>query len=621
MAVDLGSMYVNLGADPKQLITGLATANTAVGGFAKKIFSAKGIAIASFAAIGIAAGVMAVKGVKAFAEVEEGYAKVNTLLEDGQDAQEIYGSFVTKTNIAMGHQGDQLDVLEGLYQTVSAGITDVAEAEEFMEAATMAAVGGSAQLSDVILAGTKVMAAFGDKAGNAEDVMDGFAAAVKAGQLTMGDLATSLPQVSGMAAEMGLSLDETLGVVAGLTKVLGSSAEATTAFSAGIRAFLKPSDDMKKVVESLGYENASAMVETEGFMGALNLLNDAVGGDVEMIGKLFGNVRALKAVFPALGTAADAVNESIGAQADKAGLAKKQYADMSDTMKFKLGELTSTFDNFKVVIGEALVPVIDKLISVLSVLTDWWTNLSPGMQNIIAISVPLVAGIVGIIAVVWLLNTAFLALAANPIVLIIAAIIVVIIAITVAIYKLWTNWDKIWNWITEHKAIAAIIAILVPFVLPIFLIVKALKYLQANWDLIWTSIALVLAKAWNGILSVVEWGVNVWLKTMEPIFWIMKKAGMISESPRLDLSGLKKDTSELEAEVARLKEAKDKTAVDMQVKAGAGAEAGGTIADYVAGGGTLPGSQKAGNTFNITTLEPEETANEIVARSTATGGW
>ena len=122
---------------------------------------------------------------KSAAKVETGYAKVNTLLEEGQDAQELFAGFVAETNVQMGNQGDQLDVLSGLYQTISAGITDTTEAQEFMNKATIASVGGSAELSTVILAGTKAIAAFGLDVDDTTMVMHAFAGTVKAAQTTM----------------------------------------------------------------------------------------------------------------------------------------------------------------------------------------------------------------------------------------------------------------------------------------------------------------------------------------------------------------------------------------------------------------------------------------------------
>ena len=106
------------------------------------------------------------------------------------------------------------------------------------------------------------------------------------------------------------------------------------------------------------------------------------------------------------------------------------------------------------------------------------------------------AGIIGGIAVVAVLayaasmaTAAVATIAATwPILAVVAAIVLVVAAVLLV----WNNWDKIWSWIMEHKAYAAIIAILAgPIVLPILLLVGIVKWLQANWETVWSVIQTV----------------------------------------------------------------------------------------------------------------------------------
>ncbi len=112
-------------------------------------------------ALGAASVGMAALSVKAFADFETSMAKVNTLLDEGENATELYGDSVARLAEEYGVAGGRVAVAAGLYQTISAGISDATDATMFLEAATRAAVGGSAELETVILAGTKTMAAFG----------------------------------------------------------------------------------------------------------------------------------------------------------------------------------------------------------------------------------------------------------------------------------------------------------------------------------------------------------------------------------------------------------------------------------------------------------------------------
>jgi len=352
---------------------------------------AAGVAVAGVAALTVGL----VKATKSAAEIETGFAKVNTLLDEGQSAQELFSKFIEETNVAMGNQGDQLSALDGLYQTISAGITDTAEAQNFLAIATKAAVGGSAELSTVILAGTKAIAAFGLSVDDTERVMDAFAGTVKAGQTTMGELAAAFPNVAGMAGQAGMSIEETLGTFAGLTKVLASSEETATALSATIRGFIKPTTDMKDAVSELGYESSTTMVKELGLNEALKQLNENVDGDTEALAKLFPNVRALKAVFPLLGLAAEDVADSIDIVSNSAGLATKQYEDMTNTLEFKWGAAMSEAKNKFIALGntmkELVLPILEELIPIIG---DSLVGVLEGFKNIITPILPIIVDMI-----------------------------------------------------------------------------------------------------------------------------------------------------------------------------------------------------------------------------------
>lgn len=400
----------------------------------------KGAAIGAIAVGGaLAAGLGA--AVRASNEVETGYAKVNTLLDKGQDAQKLYGDFVAKTNVVMGNQGDQLDVLSGLYQTISAGITDTAEAQQFMAAASKAAVGGSAELPSVILAGTKAMAAFGLESKDTEHVFDLFAGTVKAGQTTMGELANAFPTVAGMAGQAGLSIEETLGIFAGLTKVLGSSDETATSLSATIRGFIKPTTDMTKAAQELGFESATTMIKEKGLNESLKMLNKYTNGDTQAMAKLFPNIRALKAVFPLLGKAADDVSSSLDILTNSTGLSQKQFEDMTETTQYKWGAATSELKNAIIDLGDSfkvtLLPIMDILIDKIKKLTNWWGGLNDKTKIVITKIVGLTAGLLILVGVITLLATVL-----TPISLIVVGIIIAITEL-IAIFSLLKNhWQE-----------------------------------------------------------------------------------------------------------------------------------------------------------------------------------
>ena len=315
------------------------------------------IAIAATAVTAATVGI-GIASVKSFKSIETGYAKVNTLLDEGVVAQDEYADTVKRLSDEFGLQGGQLGVLDGLYQTISAGITDTADATLFLEKATVSAVGGSAELSTVINAGTKTMAAFGIEVEDSEKVFDIFAATVKAGQTTMGELANAFPQVAGLAGEMGMSLEETTGMFAGLTKVLSDSNLTATGMKAILTQLLKPQEELQAGLKTLGFESGKAAIEQLGLMGTLEALKGSVDGDTTALGQMFGNVRAITSVLPAVGKASDDITESINMTTNAVGLSNKQYEDMANTTEHQMGRVKNSMNSAFNTIGTILGPMV-----------------------------------------------------------------------------------------------------------------------------------------------------------------------------------------------------------------------------------------------------------------------
>ncbi len=490
--------------------------------------------------MGIAGGLMAMgltKAVEASNKVETGFAKVQTLMETGQNAQKTFGEFVKKTNIVLGDQGDQVSVLNGLYQTISAGITNTADAEKFMGLAAKTAVGGHAQLSNVIEAGTKTMAAFGIKMKDAKKTFDGFSATVKAGQTTMEQLAQAFPTVAGTAGAMGAKLNETEGVFAALTKVMASPENAAVALNAIFTKLISPTEDMKVAIKKLGYENGKAMIKTLGIMGTLKALGGTVGNSVIKMGHMFKNVRAIRAVFPLMGGAAEDAAKSIEITTDSAGLMNKQFKDVANTTEHRWGAALSNLQNIQTSFGnqikEVLSPIIEKLTRGIVILAHWWNNLSAPMKQAIVVFTLVTTGILVMAAAVAILTAVF-----SPWLLIMGAIILVITAIILIII----NWKKI-------MASMAKFAMKVGMEMILFF-----QRFADVWKIIWAGVENVFISVWNHIVDFYQLQINTIIKGINNmISYINKIPGInIPIIPKVDFSRIKGQMTDIGQLTAKL---------------------------------------------------------------------
>ena len=154
----------------------------------------------------------------------------------------------------------------------------------------------------------------------------------------------------------------------------------------------------------------------------------------------------------------------MGAQKIILGELEKQFGGSAEalggTMTGSLNKLKNSGEQLARTLASAVVPIMTKLAEVAQRVLDWFNNLDPGMQKVVQ-TLAIVAAAVGPVLIVGsklvksfqAVMGAFKALsavmAANPWILLIAAVV----ALVVIIVK---NWDKIveflkgvWDWITQ----------------------------------------------------------------------------------------------------------------------------------------------------------------------------
>ena len=135
---------------------------------------------------------------------------------------------------------DAVDASKALYDAVSAGIP-AENALTFLEAAGQAAVAGEADLSAVGSAMAVVMNSWGDAAGSATEVTDTLFGTIGAGVTTMPELASAIGGVSGVAASMGVSFEETAASIAQITTKGKTTSVAVTSLKSVMGELLRGS--------------------------------------------------------------------------------------------------------------------------------------------------------------------------------------------------------------------------------------------------------------------------------------------------------------------------------------------------------------------------------------------
>lgn len=277
-------------------------------------------------------------------EVNGAFREVTTLMGEGEDAAAIFGDEVERLASEFGAKGGEVEVISGLYQTLSAGITDAADATELMEQALKLGAAGLTDTRTAVDALTTIINAYGLEADEAERASDVLFETVRQGKTTMEELAPSVGAVIPIAAELGVPIEQVGASLATLTAQGLSTERAVTATRAAMNQLIKPTDTAQSVIESLGFASGRALVEAQGFGGAIQSLKLAAAESGVEFAEVFTNIRAMGAAFPIAGDAADAFNENLLAMEGAAGATTNAFEIMSASLGFRLTQTTNRVD-------------------------------------------------------------------------------------------------------------------------------------------------------------------------------------------------------------------------------------------------------------------------------------
>ena len=140
------------------------------------------------------------------------------------------------------------DINKSVYAAISAGIS-YGDSLDFLRVAEQAAVAGAGDLESTTKVLVSALNAYGASADQAGQFSDALFTAIKLGQTTLPELASSLGLVTGQAASAGVSFDELLAIIAAVTAAGLSTSQSITGIKAALSNIIKPTKDASDVAE------------------------------------------------------------------------------------------------------------------------------------------------------------------------------------------------------------------------------------------------------------------------------------------------------------------------------------------------------------------------------------
>jgi len=250
------------------------------------------------------------------------------------------------------------DMRTAAYNVYSAQVP-VNQALGVLEQSTKAAMAGNAGVTDSFNLMSSIIKGYGKDWSEVGDVSDHVFKIIEQGQTTMPELAASMGHVVPIANSLGVGLSELSGFYATFTGVTGDAAEVTTQLKSSMQAFTKPSEEMTKIAQDLGYATAEQIVQDKGLAVALQMVTGATDGTATEIGKLIPNARALPLVLAAVGGQSDVLTDKIGKMNDRFGATDNAVKNVKKSIGQRMSEMQEKFKNTLTRIMELAVPFLE----------------------------------------------------------------------------------------------------------------------------------------------------------------------------------------------------------------------------------------------------------------------
>lgn len=254
---------------------------------------------------------------------------------------------------------------QGLYQVISNGVPED-NWISYLEKSARSAVGGIADLNSVVGVTSTVIKNYGLSWDAAGEIQDKIQLTAKNGVTSFEQLAATLPRVTGVAATLGVSIDELMASFATLTGVSGNTAEVSTQLAAILNALVKPASEASKTAAQMGIEfDAAAVKAAGGFSNFLTNLDKSVRDYAEssgmlaeeIYGKLFGSAESMRAIIPLQGELREKFQANISAMAESAGTMDAAFSDMASTGSAAAQRLKNEFASFGDFMAGMVAPV------------------------------------------------------------------------------------------------------------------------------------------------------------------------------------------------------------------------------------------------------------------------
>ena len=515
------------------------------------------------------AGVV-IGSVASFVRLEEQIAFISTMLS-GKASQYIdkFEEGIKKMAVDFGESTASLST--GLFNILSATIQP-SKALEVLRGATMAAKAGFTDVATIIPAVTKALLAYGKQGYDVTRITDIMFGAFDRGQFTLAELAQVLPDVTSTSKLLNISMEESAGTIAFLSKGFGSVSQAATGYEAIVSRIVNPTKDFEEKLNELGLTSLQVrdMVGEKGLYATIQEIIRRDPGK-QLVASLFNEKEAMKAISVMM-QGAHEWQEDLEWVFNSAGLTQEKFAKAVETLTFIFNQLKQAVFITAVTFGKQWKPEIvsavewiRKLIEKMQSLTpeQWeqiktWTKIALAITGVLAILPGIVTVVVSLTKAYAGLKIASLFISTVtsgtliPALIGIAPILLPLIAIAGALYLAYKN-----NFLGIANVINETIEYWKPIVVSVgervkqvaIFIFNTLTHLGKAWDIIWTSMLVSVISVVNSMNEFIaprlNTFINIWYAVYQQVAALTKNFGGAIKKGMIAIAGTLDETVQL----------------------------------------------------------------------------
>ena len=372
-------IVVRLRTDGRALDAGLAAHERSIGKFSRATertgkTMTRNLTLPILATIGASA--------KMALEFDHQFSLIGSLVGASAKQLEAYKAGVLKMGPELGKAPKEL--AEALYFITSSGFKGAA-ALRVLRASAKASAAGLGETATVADAVTSAVNAYGEKALSASRATDILLAAVREGKAEPEAFAGAIGRVIPLAEKMGMTFGEVAGMMAAMSLNGTKADEAVTQISAALATAIKPTKQGADALKSVGesYASVRKSIADDGLLATIKNLDDAFDGNIEKLGDVFGNVRALRGILALTGASADKYADIIRDVEAATGDTSEAFDKMAESDMFKLKQGWAELQVVLIKFGVEAVPILLELVATGRDMLDWLNDLDPATRETI----------------------------------------------------------------------------------------------------------------------------------------------------------------------------------------------------------------------------------------------